>query len=705
MSLSATAIDKNHDILSNLIAGWLNNNPPLNTLHVPSGGAENKSEPKQVVTVALRTRPFLENEAAGDGKELLPGVHARGQKMFVHVPSSKWNGPTIQHKSFDGDFSFGPESDSEYVYDSLVVKPGVSATSIILNCVISSEIRSRSSWILSLVVVLDAFSHTVRPDPERQTYTISSLEEIISRNIFTAAQIYASSHFPNSQISPKDVFTVGVSLYELLGNKATDLLDRDENGDGAAVDIAEDKFGGIRTSAKVIPVTDPKQLAEMVATAASHRRTSATLKNETSSRSHCILNVVVSNSLVPSSEPGRLVMVDLAGSERAADRSAHTKDRMEEARLINTSLMALKDCVRGRALVEAERSKRGDGKVGFQHIPYRREFEVDSSAEVVIAHISPHLSDASHSNNTLTYVSPFRVTTVSQAADSESSPAAWSNKDFRAWVAKTSSKIDPVKFAPFESGKQMCELEEPVFIQRCLESQKGGLVGTTKLLTEKGAKAFYDKLWGMIVAAKQNARPEELRTLTYNPPSMWSHFQVRDYIEKELPAVDLDRLMPTLVPNPRRGKDFILDMGEAEFILILTASNKGGEAVSTEDAKALHTKLWKIENDTWNATRTTTLAQRQDPNAGTGMDDALDFLDKQLDNPAVYGPGAGGTPDNTTPPTTSLLFMDNTPEGIARREEHMKWAEVQFEAQKAKLAREKEIIEQWKKEQAEGVTE
>lgn len=33
--------------------------------------------------------------------------------------------------------------------------------------------------------------------------------------------------------------------------------------------------------------------------------------------------------------------------------------------------MALKDCVRGRALVEAEKSKKGDGKVGFQHIPYR----------------------------------------------------------------------------------------------------------------------------------------------------------------------------------------------------------------------------------------------------------------------------------------------------------------------------------------------
>ncbi|CUA67054.1 Kinesin-4 [Rhizoctonia solani] len=701
MSLSAAAIEKNHAILSEIIAGWLKDNPPLDTTTKLASAIENKSnEPKQVVTVALRTRPFLESEATVDGKDLLPGVHTRGQKMFVHVPSSKWNGPTIQHKHFDGDLAFGPESSSEHVYESLVVKPGL------MDTVLGGGI--------GCILAYGQASLICRITGSGKTYTISSLEDIISRNIFTAAQSYAFLHFPNSQVPPQDVFAVGVSLYELLGNKATDLLDRDENGNGVVVDIAEDKFGGIRVSAKILPVTDPKQLAEMVATAASHRRTSATLKNETSSRSHCILNVIVSNTLVPSAEPGRLVMVDLAGSERAADRSAHTKDRMEEARLINTSLMALKDCVRGRALVEAERSKKGDGKVGFQHIPYRSSkltlalkpvFDVEATRHcktVVIAHVSPHLSDTSHSSNTLTYVSPFRVTTVSQPTDSESSPATWSNEDFRTWVGKTSSKIDPVKLAPFESGKQMCELEEYVFIQRCLDSQKNEAAGTIKPLTEKGAKAFYDKLWGMIVAAKQNNRPEELRTLTYNPPSMWSHFQVRDYIEKELPAVDLEKLMPTLVPNPRRGKDFILDMGEAEFILALTSSSKAGEAITIEDAKALHTKLWKIENDTWNATRTTTLARRQDPNAGTGMDDILEFLDAQSDNPTIYGPSAGGAPDNTTPATTSLLFMDNTPEGMARREEHMRQAEAQFEAQKEKSVNEKKLIEQWKKEQAEG---
>ncbi|KAG8702445.1 hypothetical protein FRC08_003484 [Ceratobasidium sp. 394] len=674
MSLSVAQIEKYQITLSKLINTWLKSNPdsagdsPDSTK--PATPEQDVPAPKQVVTVALRTRPFLESEAAGD-KELLSGVHARGTKMIVHVPASKWSGPTIQHKPFEGDFSFGPESTSEHVYQSLVVKPGI------LDTVLGGGTGSG------------------------KTYTISSLEEIIARDIFPAAKAYAESHFSNSSKPAEEVYTLGISLYELLGNKVSDLLDRDTAGNGANVDVAEDKFGGIRVSAKVVPVTDSQKLASMIASAAGHRRTSATLKNETSSRSHCVLTITITNTLVPSAEPGRLVLVDLAGSERAADRSAHTKDRMDESRLINTSLMALKDCVRGRALVEAERSKKGEGKTGFRHIPYRSSkltlalkpvFDVEATRNcrtVVIAHVSPHLADAPHSNNTLTYVSPFRVTMTSQTNGSVPSPSAWTNEEFRAWVDKTSTKIDPAKLVPFESGKQMCELEEAVFIQRCLDSQKDGLVGTGKALTEKGAKAFYDKLWGLIFAAKQSTRPEI--KLEYNPPSVWSNFQVRDYVEKELPSIDIEKFCPSLGANPRRGRDFVWDMGEAEFIILATCSVKEGETVSVEDAKGLHTKMWKLENDTWNAERKTILTQRQDENAGTGMEDALEFIDARLDDPAIYGNGAVTT--------LSLSEMDNSPEGIARRKEHLRRNEETRAERMAQLEREREILEQWKREQ------
>ncbi|QRW12640.1 kinesin motor domain protein [Ceratobasidium sp. AG-Ba] len=342
--------------------------------------------------------------------------------------------------------------------------------------------------------------------------------------------------------------------------------------------------------------------------------------------------------------------------------------------------MALKDCVRGRALVEAERSKKGEGKTGFQHIPYRSSkltlalkpvFDVEATRNcktVVIAHVSPHLADASHSNNTLTYVSPFRVAIVAQSNDAVPSPSAWSNEEFRAWVGKTSTKIDPTKLAPFESGKQMCELDE------------------------SGAKAFYDKLWGLIFVAKQSTRPEI--KLTYNPPSVWSNFQVRDYVEKELPAIDLDKFCPSVGEHPARGRDYIMDMGEAQFIILAQSSAKDGETISVEDAKGLHTKMWKLENDTWNSERKTILTRRQDENAGTGMDDALEFLDARLDDPSIYGKGEVTT--------LSLSYMDNSPEGIARREEHLRRNEETRAEREAQLERERVILEQWRREQAES---
>ncbi|KAG8742940.1 hypothetical protein FRC10_000728 [Ceratobasidium sp. 414] len=567
MSLSIAQIEKHQIALSKLIDAWLEENPNNPSVDLASDIELSTPErgdpvsPKQIVTVALRTRPFLENETS-DGKQPLSGIHARGTKMIVHVPASKWSGPTIQHKSFEGDFSFGPESTSDHVYQSLVVKP--------------------------------------------ETYTISSLEEIISRDIFPAAKAYAESHFPNSSEPAEEVYAFGVSLYELLGNKVSDLLDRDAAGNGANVEVAEDKFGGIRVSAKVVPVTNSQELASMIASAAGHRRTSATLKNETSSRSHCVLTITITNTLVPSAEPGRLVLVDLAGSERAADRSAHTKDRMDE--------------------------------------------------------------------NTLTYVSPFRVTTTPQTNGSVPSPSAWTNDEFRAWVGKTSTKIDPAKLAPFESGKQMCELEEAVFIQRCLGSQKDGLVGTNDALTEKGAKAFYDKLWGLIFAAKESIRRKT--KLKHNPPSVWSNFQVRDFVEKELWSIDIEKFCPSLGANPRRGRDFVQDMGEAEFILLATSAAKEGQTVTVEDAKDLHTKMWKLENDTRNAERNATLAQRQDENAGMVIDDEL--LGTLLDHPAVYGTG---------------------PEAVARKKEAIR---VIRSAREAKLQREKKRLEQQNREQAES---
>ena len=54
----------------------------------------------------------------------------------------------------------------------------------------------------------------------------------------------------------------------------------------------------------------------------------------------------------------------MAGSERYDDRKAHDKERMEEARENNKTLMNLKDCVRAKA-------KTAVLEEGFVHVPFR----------------------------------------------------------------------------------------------------------------------------------------------------------------------------------------------------------------------------------------------------------------------------------------------------------------------------------------------
>lgn len=94
-------------------------------------------------------------------------------------------------------------------------------------------------------------------------------------------------------------------------------------------------------------------------------------------------------------------------------------------------------------------------------------------------------------NNTLTYITPFRVVlSGTTRVSAVPNPSSWSNAAFHSWASKASPdpKIDVSKLAPFESGLQMSRLTEDEFVKRCVE---GGL-------TEANGQALYQKLWKLI---------------------------------------------------------------------------------------------------------------------------------------------------------------------------------------------------------------
>lgn len=130
-----------------------------------------------------------------------------------------------------------------------------------------------------------------------------------------------------------------------------------------------------------------------------NRTTEPTRLNETSSRSHAILQVVVEHKALVDScvitRVGKFSLIDLAGSERALATDQRTLRSIEGAN-INRSLLALSSCI--NALVE-----------GKKHIPFRNskltQLLKDSIGgacqTAMIANISPSNLSFGETQNTL----------------------------------------------------------------------------------------------------------------------------------------------------------------------------------------------------------------------------------------------------------------------------------------------------------------
>jgi len=90
--------------------------------------------------------------------------------------------------------------------------------------------------------------------------------------------------------------------------------------------IGKDKMGKLQyLGVKYIEITSPEQFIELKNQAAALRKTSKTYKNDTSSRSHSICRILITNLSYPSMEPGELIFIDLAGSESLSDSQFHDK--------------------------------------------------------------------------------------------------------------------------------------------------------------------------------------------------------------------------------------------------------------------------------------------------------------------------------------------------------------------------------------------
>jgi kinesin family member 2/24 len=158
-----------------------------------------------------------------------------------------------------------------------------------------------------------------------KTYTISGVAERIVYSL-----PFLTSH-------------VAITLLEVMGDIVRDLTT------GHVVKVLVDSKGAPTIKGETIAnvVQDDLEALNCIQKGFAARKTIGTLKNDTSSRSHFICRIKMKHR--DTGVVSEVKLVDLAGSERNADKTNHNAERIKEASYINTSLMALKDCIRFRS--------------------------------------------------------------------------------------------------------------------------------------------------------------------------------------------------------------------------------------------------------------------------------------------------------------------------------------------------------------------
>ena len=417
---------------------------------------------KTDIKVCIRARPRLSYEIK---QEYFEVVHADNPHFHYLEPKHGFkSGATIDPQKFRVDHAFGPADDNDKVYSEIAYP------------LIDLSLKGGLSTIF-------AYGQT----GSGKTFTMQGIQQRLAHDLFKRQRGDMLEPDGSSRLQ------LFVSFIQIIGNYADDLLNLENK-----VGILENKLGLVEiTGASEVEIFKGEDFLRLNETAAANRTTTSTFKNDTSSRSHAVCKIRIKDNYLPHIGDGEFYLIDLAGSESTADSQFHDKELIKQTQFINKSLMALKDCVRNKALSALD----DDLSV---HIPYRNSkltlllkdsFELKAKKHcktVIFANVAPSLSDMAMTKNTLRFIAPLKVTAKKKVnkADLEprlENPASWTNEMLRAWVKENlKDRTDPDRFCPFETGKQILSIPESEFIHR--------LITINPHMGPAAASFYYDRL-------------------------------------------------------------------------------------------------------------------------------------------------------------------------------------------------------------------
>ncbi|XP_008584551.1 PREDICTED: kinesin-like protein KIF19 [Galeopterus variegatus] len=196
-------------------------------------------------------------------------------------------------------------------------------------------------------------------------------------------------------------YEVSMSYLEIYNEMIRDLL----NPSLGYLELREDSKGVIQVAGITeVSTINAKEIMQLLMKGNRQRTQEPTAANQTSSRSHAVLQVAVRQrsrvkNILQEVRQGRLFMIDLAGSERAS-QTQNRGQRMKEGAHINRSLLALGNCI------NALSDKSSNKYINYRDSKLTRLLKDSlggNSRTVMIAHISPASSAFEESRNTLTY--------------------------------------------------------------------------------------------------------------------------------------------------------------------------------------------------------------------------------------------------------------------------------------------------------------
>ena len=337
------------------------------------------SDKKSSITVAIRIRPLNQKEVNLSSVEGIKVISTNSLLIANDSSINNKKANQIKEQQFFFDYVFDKNTSQQKIYESTTknLLPGI----------------------------IEGFNATVfayGATGSGKTYTMlgtSKEKGIMPRSI--------SDLFKLLNNKKSKVFTMKVSYIEIYNEIIRDLL-----LDGNIIDIHEDPVKGVfLQGANEIEVENTENFYDILYSGNKNRTIGSTNNNETSSRSHAVLRIILDNKDNNSNDiiSGKFILVDLAGSEKTnsnlninnnSSNNSNNKNnvRQNEGSNINKSLLALGVCINALA------SKN-------KFIPWRnskltrilKESLGGNSRIVMISTVSPSLYTIDETMNTLVY--------------------------------------------------------------------------------------------------------------------------------------------------------------------------------------------------------------------------------------------------------------------------------------------------------------